>query len=114
MTANHDLPPEDYCTCSTGSCGPQPADKSFVPMVWNIQLMQEDPVEERYPILLGFNEPNHEDQSNIEPELAAAAWIELQNLYPDKVSNSSLLNYSQIILSDPGQSGPGRWKYQLV
>jgi len=85
VTANHDLPPEDYCTCSTGSCGPQPADKSFVPMVWNIQLMQEDPVEERYPILLGFNEPNHEDQSNIEPELAAAAWIELQNLYPDKI-----------------------------
>ena len=72
VTANHDLPPEDYCTCSTGSCGPQPADKSFVPMVWNIQLMQEDPVEERYPILLGFNEPNHEDQSNIEPEMAAA------------------------------------------
>ena len=55
-------------------------------MVWNIQLMQEDPVDDRYPILLGFNEPNHADQSNIEPELAAAAWIELQNLYPDKVS----------------------------
>ena len=85
MTANHDLPPEDYCTCSTGSCGPQPGDKSFVPMVWNIKLMQEDPVEDRYPILLGFNEPNHADQSNIEPEVAAAAWIELQNLYPDKI-----------------------------
>ena len=95
MTANHDLPPEDYCTCSTGSCGPQPRDKSFVPMVWNIKLMQEDPVEDRYPILLGFNEPNHADQSNIEPEEAAAAWIELQNLYPDKVSAccpSSLLS----------------------
>ena len=95
VTANHDLPPEDYCTCSTGSCGPQPGDKSFVPMVWNIQLMQEDPVEDRYPILLGFNEPNHADQSNIEPEEAAAAWIELQNLYPDKVGAgppSSLLS----------------------
>ena len=55
-------------------------------------------MEERYPILLGFNEPNHEDQSNIEPEMAAAAWIELQNLYPDKVSNSSLLPFSNYSL----------------
>ena len=85
VTANHDLPPGDYCTCSTGSCGPPPRDKNFVPMVWNIKLMQEDPVDDRYPILLGFNEPNHADQADIEPEVAAAAWIELQNLYPDKV-----------------------------
>ena len=91
-------------------------------MVWNIQLMQDDPVEERYPILLGFNEPNHADQSNIEPEVAAAAWIELQNLYPDKVSTlspSSLLPplsslLSQTVLADPGEPGPCRWKYQLV
>ena len=28
--------------------------------------------------LLGFNEPNHADQADIEPAIAAAAWIELQ------------------------------------
>ena len=77
MTANHDLPPPDYCTCAT-DCGPQPKEKAFVPMVWNIQLMLNDPVDDKYPILLGFNEPNHSDQSDIEPEVAAAAWMELQ------------------------------------
>ena len=91
MTANHDLPPDHYCTCPTGSCADQPADKSFIPMVWNIDLMLNDPVEDRYPILLGFNEPNHADQSNIEPEVAAAAWIELQNMYPDKVISSLMI-----------------------
>ena len=116
VTANHDLPPGDYCTCSTGSCGPQPGDKNFVPMVWNIKLMQEDPVDDRYPILLGFNEPNHADQADIEPEVAAAAWIELQNLYPDKVLSLLLCHLSSFsyLLADPGQSSPCRWKYQLV
>ena len=32
----------------------------------------------RYPIILGFNEPNHKDQSDLSPEVAAAAWIEIQ------------------------------------
>lgn len=90
VTANHDLPPDQYCTCS-GDCGDQPTDKSFIPMVWNIDLMLHDPVEDKYPIVLGFNEPNHADQSNIEPEVAAAAWIELQNMYPDKVISSHLI-----------------------
>ena len=60
-------------------------------MVWNIDLMLHDPVEDKYPIVLGFNEPNHADQSNIEPEVAAAAWMELQNMYPDKVISSPLI-----------------------
>ena len=60
-------------------------------MVWNIDLMLHDPVEDKYPIVLGFNEPNHADQSNIEPEVAAAAWMELQNMYPDKVIPSLLI-----------------------
>ena len=29
-------------------------------------------------MILGFNEPNHADQSDISPETAAAAWIEIQ------------------------------------
>ena len=44
-----------------------------------------DPVAEQYEIVLGFNEPNHENQADIPPEVAASAWIEMQNMYPDKV-----------------------------
>ena len=44
-----------------------------------------DPVSDQYEVVLGFNEPNHEDQANIPPEVAANAWLELQNLYPDRV-----------------------------
>ena len=44
-----------------------------------------DPVSDQYEVILGFNEPNHADQSDIPPEVAASAWLELQNLYPDKV-----------------------------
>ena len=45
-----------------------------------------DPVADDYNVILGFNEPNHADQSDIPPEVAASAWLELQNLYPNKVS----------------------------
>ena len=44
-----------------------------------------DIVDDDYPIILGFNEPNHAHQADLEPEEAAAAWIELQTLYPDRV-----------------------------
>ena len=55
-----------------------------------------DIVEEKYEIVLGFNEPNRPDHSDLAPEEAAAAWIEFQNIYPDKVKihfkyNPSLL-----------------------
>ena len=92
MTANHDLDNDYFCTCSSDSCGPQPTGKTFVPMVWGYIEDDRpwnddinDPVDEKYDVILGFNEPNHADQSDIPPEVAAAAWIELQNMYPDKV-----------------------------
>ena len=44
-----------------------------------------DVVDDKYPVILGFNEPNHSDQANLAPDEAAAAWIELQTLYPDRV-----------------------------
>ena len=44
-----------------------------------------DPVSDQYEVILGFNEPNHADQSDIPPEVAASAWLELQNMYPGKV-----------------------------
>ena len=84
-------------------------------MVWNIQLMLNDPVDDKYPILLGFNEPNHADQSDIEPDVAAAAWIELQDMYPDKVLPQPLgLFLIDLMTSDPRQPRPGRRKCPLV
>merc|ERR1712038_787559 len=41
--------------------------------------------EDKYDTILGFNEPNHANQAGIPPEEAAAAWIELQTLYPDRI-----------------------------
>ena len=96
VTPNHELSPaEDHCSCSTGSCGPPPANKVFVPMVWGYHEEDRpwhdditDQVSEQYDVILGFNEPNHEDQANLPPEVAASAWLELQNMYPDRVSAS--------------------------
>ena len=90
---NHEkTPPEDFCTCDTGTCGSVPGNKEFIPMVWGYDETDRpwhddinDEVEDKYPIILGFNEPNHSDQSDIPPEEAAAAWIELQTKYPDRV-----------------------------
>jgi len=93
VTPNHEMePPEDHCTCESGSCGPPPQHKSFIPMVWGYDEENRpwhddinDIVDDKYEIILGFNEPNHSDQSDIPPEEAAAAWMELQTLYPDKI-----------------------------
>ena len=46
---------------------------------------ESNPVAEKYHTILGFNEPNHADQSDIDPETAAAAWIEIQEMYPDRI-----------------------------
>ena len=94
VTPNQEkTPPEDFCTCSSGSCGPPPPGKQFIPMItgyleedkpWMDDI--NDPVDDQYDIILGFNEPNRPDHSDIPPEVAASAWIELQNIYPDKVN----------------------------
>ena len=94
---NHESsPPEDHCTCESGSCGASPEDKEFVPMVWGYDETDRpwhdditDIVDDDYPIILGFNEPNHAHQADLEPEEAAAAWIELQTLYPDRVRHKA-------------------------
>ena len=93
VTPNHEMEPvEDHCSCSH-SCGPPPSGKRFIPMVWGYIEDDRpwhddinDPVADDYNVILGFNEPNHADQSDIPPEVAASAWLELQNLYPNKVS----------------------------
>jgi len=42
-------------------------------------------VTEESQFLLGYNEPNKADQAGIPADVAAAAWIELQQKYPDKI-----------------------------
>jgi len=83
---------EDKCTCDTApDCGPEPDQPAFVPMIWGYHEDnpwhddESDPVAEKYHTILGFNEPNHADQSDIDPETAAAAWIEVQEMYPDRI-----------------------------
>jgi len=90
--SNHEKGP-NYCTCSS-ECGPEPESPSFVPMVWGYHSNQSwhdditDPVADKYPIILGFNEPDRGNRAfgaDLSPEEAAAAWIELQELYPEKI-----------------------------
>ena len=45
----------------------------------------DPPVREEFATVLGFNEPNQPDQSDIPPEEAAVAWVEIQEQYPNKI-----------------------------
>jgi len=83
---------ENWCTCESGpDCGTEPDVPEFVPMIWGYNEThawhddQNDPVANKYPVVLGFNEPNKEDQSDLSPEEAAYAWLEIQDMYPDKL-----------------------------
>ena len=53
-----------------------------------------DPVDDQYDVILGFNEPERHD---ISPEDAARTWIEMQNLYPDKVFVISVAFTTRVI-----------------
>jgi len=74
-----------WCTCEAAShCGQEPETPEFVPMVWGMGSMHHY-VDDKYATVLGFNEPNHRHQANLSPEVAAKAWIEFQNMYPDRI-----------------------------
>jgi len=84
-----------WCKCPSGetdACLPDPDDKVVhVPMIpslpgygVNANLTLPDAAAWNY-YLLGWNEPNQEDHANIPPEVAAEAWIELQEKYPEQV-----------------------------
>ena len=75
----------NWGTHPTESDNPECEDSStgFVPMIWGYWGQQFPELE--YDTVLGFNEPNHHNQANLEPEEAAYAWIEFQAAYPDKV-----------------------------
>ena len=69
-------------------------------MIWGYWGQEFPPLEE-YDTVLGFNEPNHVDQSNLSPEAAALGWMELQAAYPDK----TLVSPS----ASPGSYHPEDW-----
>ena len=63
-------------------CGEDKA-RGFVPMIWGYYGGGFPELE--FDTVLGFNEPNHHNQANLEPEEAAYAWLEMQAAYPDKI-----------------------------
>ena len=68
---------EDHPECEGGEAPP-----GFVPMIWGYWGQQFPQLE--FDTVLGFNEPNHADQANMDPEVAAYAWLRLQEAYPEK------------------------------
>merc|ERR1719334_649205 len=77
---------DGWCACDTAlDCGPEPETPEFVPMIWGYYGSIPDNIDDKYQFILGFNEPNHVDQSNLSPQVAAEAWIELQSMYPDRI-----------------------------
>ena len=55
-------------------------------MIWGYWGHPESlPDLSQHSTVLGFNEPNHHSQANMQPEQAATAWMDLQAAYPDQV-----------------------------
>lgn len=57
----------------------------FVPMQWGkwgIETLSKD-IQPEAKHLLGFNEPGHQEQSNLQPEEAAALWPSMQGIAHD-------------------------------
>ena len=61
-------------------------DIQFIPMQWG-KWGIENLANDIYPQaqhLLGFNEPGHQDQANLEPEEAARLWPQIEIVAKDK------------------------------
>ena len=87
-----------WCTCMDGKspqdrskCLPADPEVIFIPQVFGIPGMgqrpddHDPPVDAEHQTILAYNEPNHCDQSCIPPEVAAEAYAQLTQLYPDKI-----------------------------
>ncbi|XP_046560509.1 alkali-sensitive linkage protein 1-like [Haliotis rubra] len=57
----------------------------FVPMVWSFQINYTQHVSQSSHYILGYNEPNERDQSNITPQTAASHWPEIERLAQGKL-----------------------------
>ena len=71
-----------WCTCQDpAGCGEEPKDKAFIPMIWGYKEENafkadlDDIVRDEYDTILGFNEPNRPDQSNILPKVQAIVLV---------------------------------------
>merc|ERR1719481_1551314 len=89
---NHNHEGWCHCPATNNSCGNPPNHPEFIPMITSYQEEdkpwlddESDPVDDKYPIILGFNEPNREDHANLTPEKAAEGWMVIQEMYPDKI-----------------------------
>merc|ERR1712212_1126908 len=56
--------------------------EGYIPMLWRKHY--DPPPHLDYPIVLGFNEPNHSKHGNMSGKHAAEAWIKIQKVYGDK------------------------------
>merc|ERR1712173_418880 len=58
----------------------------YVPMIWGYNKYAKEPFPElHFPMVLGFNEPNHGGQANLSPQKAAQLWVdEFQRTYTDR------------------------------
>ncbi|USI75244.1 glycosyl hydrolase [Sphingomonas morindae] len=71
----------------------------FVPMIWGLNGNTDAALAKmrgtRLPVLFGFNEPDHHDQSNLRVEQALDAWPNLQGIAADLVSPSCAQPHQQ-------------------
>ena len=82
-----------WCVCKDGDkseCFPKNKILDYVPMVQgapgkgNHPTWNEPKADDEFQFLLGFNEPNQADQSDLTPEEAAIEWMAVQLQYPSK------------------------------
>merc|ERR1711936_720193 len=64
------------------SCNDPPP--GFIPMVWGYWGSVPTDIPANHPLILGFNEPDHENQANMSPERALEGWMLLQEAYPER------------------------------
>lgn len=70
-----------------------------IPNLWDASFIGQ-PLGGNSQWLLGFNEPDGRDQANMTPEVAAVAWRQIEQTYPDRK------------LTSPQVLHPGNWLEQ--
>lgn len=58
---------------------------TYIPMIWGHQALINMNISDAASYILGFNEPNHFEQSNITAKQAAIYWRELERKSRDKL-----------------------------
>ena len=72
-------------------CGGPSSIPGFVPILRSHEYetaadLQDGP----FTAILGFNEPNHRGQDDRSPEWVAGEWVQIQQRFPDKVSDLNI------------------------